>query len=111
MLKRNQTILKKFKEVEKEEVRKMKVFLEESDIEFFNGNRVKREVIDKKVLPAIKELMIKRGIDTENCLEIYCPRCKRKMFFVGKDGYIFTYGCKSFGCYPEISISTFPIKL
>lgn len=89
-----------------------KIFLEEGDIEFFYGNRVKRRAIDEKILPVIQEIMpylTKRRI--EDYLKVHCPRCGREMYFQGKEGYILTYGCRSFGCYDKISISTFPVTI
>lgn len=88
------------------------IYLKEDDIEFFNGNRINRRAIDEKILPVVQEIMpylTKKRI--EDYLKVYCPRCRREMYFQGKDGYILTYGCRSFGCHDKISISTFPIKL
>ena len=95
-----------------------KIVLERGDLVFFQGWRIKRNALDKKIFPVLGQVI---GSTNRNStliekvlrerLKIICP-CGSEWILdsIDRDRSFLRYRCKGFNCHREVAVNLRPLR-
>jgi len=87
------------------------IFLKKEDIEYVEGARVKRAVVESTFLPLLKDFYIYNREERVKNIQVFCPYCQNKMELTKIEENILHYECGIPFCRKKIRVNIFPMVL